>query len=573
MATSSAPRAPRSNGLSNYSLHAFAREDEATVARLAEEDAATATFGFAAMAPQDLDPETVARRYLTGALDSAATPSFVAPQADSASAQFKVIGTETVPLTGTRTVKFRQTFHDIPVYGSLVNVELDEQNALVSLTSALGEPSGVGPVAKVSPAEALKAAAAFGTFKKDLAGVAPRLNYYHDAKRAKWRLVFIFEDVPVVPADPKKAAGSESHGHPAPHYMDYVVDAHTGLVVDELPRTPSMAAEQITVADGAGQPRQITIETDPGGRRYLKDTVLNVETFDFGFQDPMRASARLPGERLAEPTPPPWHGNFVSAHANAAAVAQFLREVLKRHNIDDKGGAMNSAVNCVVARESVDGRQWLNAFWDGAQMVYGQVLQGNSLVSLGVALDIVGHEMFHGVTDNTSRLEYANQPGALNESYSDIFGVLIANRGKADPRAPDWEWRLGNGFNRGGKPFRDMADPTRQRQPAHMRDFRYTANTAAGDYGGVHTNSGVHNKAAHLILTAGDAGGLVFTPDEGAAIFYLALTQYLSRTSQFSDSRRAVLTATRTLFRAEPPDRLARRAAAVEAGFTAVGID
>ena len=60
-------------------------------------------------------------------------------------------------------------------------------------------------------------------------------------------------------------------------------------------------------------------------------------------------------------------------------------------------------------------------------MVYGQVLNGKSLMSLSVDLDVVGHEMFHGVTDMTSRLEYALQSGALNESYSDIFGVIIAN--------------------------------------------------------------------------------------------------------------------------------------------------
>jgi Zn-dependent metalloprotease len=573
MAKTPGDDAPRSNGLQNYALHAFDEADQDTVKTL-DEEGAVRGFGFAAVDPASLDPETVARRYLTGALASEATPSFVAPQADTVTAQFKVIGTETVPLTGTRTVKFRQTFHDIPVYGALVNVELDDQNALVSLTSALGEPSGVKPVARLSPADAAKAVAQHGTFRKDLKGVAPRVNYYYDPVRSKWRLVFIFEDVPVVaPAGGKaggKAAKGHGHVHPAPHYMDYIVDAHTGTVVAELPRTPSVGvSESHTAHDGADVARQITVE-NVDGTRFLRDALLNVETFDFGFQDPMRASGSLPGSTVPEPVPPPWDVNFVSAHANAAAVATFLREVLKRNNIDDRGGPMNSAVNCVVASESPDSKQWLNAFWDGDQMVYGQVLIGNRLVSLAVALDIVAHEMFHGVTDNTSRLEYANQSGALNESYSDIFGMLIANRGIADPR--DWEWRLGLGFNRNGAPFRDMADPTRQGQPAHMRNYKRLPNTAAGDYGGVHTNSGIHNKAAYNIMTAADDQGLVLTPNDSAAIFYVALTQYLSRTSQFSDSRRAVVTATRSLFRALPPDQLARRVRAVEAGFDAVGI-
>jgi Zn-dependent metalloprotease len=80
--------------------------------------------------------------------------------ANGATSQFKTIGTETVPLTGTRTVKFRQTVNDIPVYGSLVTVELDSDNSLVGIDSALGEPEDVDPVATISPATALTAAAA-----------------------------------------------------------------------------------------------------------------------------------------------------------------------------------------------------------------------------------------------------------------------------------------------------------------------------------------------------------------------------------------------------------------------------
>ena len=85
-----------------------------------------------------------------------------------------MIGTETIPLTGTRTVKSRQTVNDIPICGSLVTVELDEDNQLVSIDSALGEPEGVDPVATVSPAAAMAAAAAAPDgYAPDLAGVVP----------------------------------------------------------------------------------------------------------------------------------------------------------------------------------------------------------------------------------------------------------------------------------------------------------------------------------------------------------------------------------------------------------------
>ena len=77
-----------------------------------------------------------------------------------------------------------------------------------------------------------------------------------------------------------------------------------------------------------------------------------------------------------------------------------------------------------------------------------------------------------------------------------------------------------------------------------MDDFQVLPNTRAGDWGGVHTNSGIHNKAAFNLLTAeNDDGTLTLTPAEVAAVFYLALTQRLSRTSQFIDSRRAAVPA------------------------------
>ena len=232
---------------------------------------------------------------------------------------------------------------------------------------------------------------------------------------------------------------------------------------------------------------------------------------------------------------------------------------------------MNSSINCVVAAESPGKNQWFNAFWNGSQMVYGQRLDAGKLMSLSVDLDVVGHEMFHGVTDSTARLEYAAQSGALNESYSDIFGIIIANFGNADART--WTWKVGEGLSPNGKPFRDMQNPPLFGQPAHMKDFKVLPITRKGDWGGVHTNSGIHNKAAYNILTAvGSTKQLVFRHEEVAAVFYLALTQQLSRTSQFSDSRRGVVTSARTLFRTLPAGQLTLRLNAIESSFSAVGI-
>jgi Zn-dependent metalloprotease len=559
------------NGLTTFSMHASDESSSGVVEQLQQERPPyRGVASDVGERESDLDPETAARRFLEQALASEAVPSLLTPVANGVASDFKTIGTETIPLTNTRTVKFRQTVNDIPVYGSLVTVEIDDTNNLVSIDTALGEPEGVDPIATVSPAEARAAAAtAPDGYAPKLNGVVPRLNYYFDGARSRWRLVYILQDVPVTLDRTAEAESDQQSPLEPPRFIDYVVDAHDGQVVTLLPRTPSMAAdEEQTAADSFGVDRTFLVSRD-GQRLVLSDPVHNVQTFDFGFGDPAVDGDQLPGDSIANP--PVWTPGAVSAHANAVAVSEFLRRVLMRDNIDGNGGVMQSTINCVVRDDSPGPKQWHNAFWDGRQMVYGQVLRGGELRSLSANVDVVAHEMFHGITDHTSRLEYAFQPGALNESYSDIFGTIVANLGEADPRR--WDWLLGENLLVGDKPFRDLSDPTRFGQPAHMDQFRVLPNTRAGDWGGVHVNSGIHNKAAFNMLTAEDEGGmLILSPDEVAAVFYLALTQRLSRTSQFSDSRRHVVASARTLFRNLPADQASRKVAAVDAAFAAVGI-
>jgi len=556
------------NGLMNFSLHAFDGQAAGTVEQLQSESWRGDIRSM--QVTDEVDPETAARRVLNQALVSAATPSLAAPVAGGSSSQFKLIGTETVPLTGTRTVKFRQTVHGIPVYGSLVTVELEDDNSMVGIDSALGEPADVDPVATIAPAQALDAVSkARDGYSANVAGIVPRLNYYFDRKASKWRLVYILEQVPVS-LDPS-AEGKSARKSPLepPHYMDYVVDAHDADVVALLPRTPSLlAAEQQTAVDAFGVVRTFTVSR-ASGQLVLLDPDHNVQTYDFRFGDPDVNADQLPGDPIVNP--PGWEPGAVSAHANAVAVSEFLRTVVKRDNIDGRGGMLKSTINCVVVSASKRPKEWVNAFWNGEQMVYGQVLRPDGLRSLSANVDVVAHEMFHGVTDHTSRLEYALQPGALNESYSDIFGTIVANLGNDDPRS--WEWRLGEKLMVGDKPFRDLQDPTKFGQPAHMDQFKVLPNTRPGDWGGVHTNSGIHNKVAYNLLTAESADHvLALTPAEVAGVFYLALTQRLSRTSQFADSRRGAVASARSLFRTLPVDQRDAKVAAVDNAFVTVGI-
>ncbi|MBJ6759641.1 M4 family metallopeptidase [Myxococcaceae bacterium JPH2] len=500
-----------------------------------------------------LSAEMVARRYLSGALASDKLPTFTLEPLAEGQSEFRSLGTEALPLTGTRTVKFRQVYRKIPIYGSLVTVELDENNELLSISSAMGEPAQVDAVAHIAPSQALDVVRREAGYGDVALEVVPQLRFYFDASAQRWRLVYITQDVP-------------KHSAPAsamPQLSDFVVDAQTGEFVGELPRTQSTGQPlQIHAVDARGQERLIGCSQE-GDTTQLYDVERNVRTYDFGFQD-VSLETGLPGLACVAP----WDPGAVSAHANAAEVALFLKDVLKREGLDNRGGSFVSSINCTYG-ESPGGHEWRNAAWIGTQMVYGQRLLEGRLLSYAVAEDVVAHEITHGLTGFTARLQYQGETGALNESYSDIFGILVANR--HEPDVSRWDWRMGEELSETGVPLRDLSQPSKYGQPEHMRDFVPLPLDALHDWGGVHRYSGIHNRAAYLILTAKDASGRpLFTPAEVAALFYLTLTQRLSRTSTFSDSRRGMLLSARSLFRADAArsDRLQ----ALEAAFDAVGI-
>ena len=553
------------NGMSGFSLDMSAAGEQAKLAALPRTRSALRMSSGPAPAVGRLDPETAAKNYLDQALESKDVRSFSRPVASGVRSDFKPLGTEVSPLTETTLVKFRQYLNRIPVYGSLVVVELGSDNECLAINSSLGTPKTVPAVAKVSPAGALAVAAKAAGCAVASLKQQPRLNYYFDQRGGTWKLVYIVEDVRQGKSKTARLGADAT-------LKDYVVDAITGRLLAALPRMPSMAAVRENVVDALGQQRSIVVEKI-GGRRRLHDKALNLTTYGFRFRDPTADSARLPGTLYTSPSKP-WPLEAIGAHANVSEIVRYLREVLKRNNIDNQGGEVVSTVNCWDRQESTDvDREWRNAYWNGEQMVYGQVVfPDGSMLSVASMLDVVAHELFHGVTEATSRLEYQTQAGALNESYSDIFGVIIANRGKAVGR---WSWKIGRDFNGPGTFLRSFSDPTEFDQPRHMRDFRaatppYTYDR--NDYGWVHDNSGIHNFVAYRILTKKRGSAYLFTAEQVAAMFFVALTIHLSRTSDFSDSRRAVLAATRSLFRKESPAALKQKVAAVEAAFSAVGI-
>ena len=177
----------------------------------------------------------------------------------------------------------------------------------------------------------------------------------------------------------------------------------------------------------------------------------------------------------------------------------FFREIYGRNSIDDAGMPLRGVVHF--------GQAYANAFWDGRRMVFGDG-DGVLFSPLTGSLDVIGHELGHGVTEDEAALEYFGQSGALNESMSDVFGSLVKQY-KLQQSAEDADWLIGADVfspDIQGDALRSMKapgtafnDPTlgQDPQPATMDDYVETVE----DNGGVHINSGIPNYAFYTTAT------------------------------------------------------------------------
>jgi Zn-dependent metalloprotease len=260
----------------------------------------------------------------------------------------------------------------------------------------------------------------------------------------------------------------------------------------------------------------------------------------------------------------------ISAHFNAWLVCDFFRSVLKRDGVDGKGMELISYVNCTSPNDEAP-PEWNNAAWWKQRMWYGQSKDPNGkLRSFARYLDIIAHELAHGLTEFTADLAYFQQSGALNESFSDIFGVIISNWDRSQPDSggdtSQWKWEIGPGLGLGGLPLRDMKDPARTDKPAHMNAY---LNTAA-DNGGVHTNSNIHNKAAYNFLTAKSPDGkAMFMPIDVAVLYYQTLIR-LDKLATFKQTLRTLLNVSGVYYAGDP--RRQEKINAISAAYAAVGI-
>lgn len=243
----------------------------------------------------------------------------------------------------------------------------------------------------------------------------------------------------------------------------------------------------------------------------------------------------------------------VSAHYNAGEAYEYFKNVHGRESISGNGQNIISFVN--VANE--DGTSMGNAFWNGLGIFYGN---GDSdFLPLGRGLDVAGHEISHGVIQATGNMEYFGEPGALNESFADIFGAMIDRE----------DWLIGEDVLRSGSALRSMQDPHNGAatgdirggwQPKHYNE-RYTGSE---DNGGVHINSGIPNHAFYLFATN-------TSKEIAERTYYHALINYMTRSSNFTDCRNAIIQSSQDLYGNNPSVAQAAASAFDQVGITGNG--
>jgi thermolysin len=371
----------------------------------------------------------------------------------------------------------------------------------------------------------------------------------------------------------------------------FFLDANTGMVVmaySDL-QTQSAVGKGIGVL---GDSKKLSVRTQSG--TYQAHDVLRppaIDTYDMkGNLTRVLAflnnTVTLGQNDLASDADNDWRdGAAVDAHAYAGFTYDYYYKRFGRAGLDNRNMPMMSLVHPVRREDiftypsSVISLYYVNAFYaGGGVMVYGEgippgyTLGGQFVDYQSGALDVVAHELSHGVTDFTSDLIYRNESGALNESFSDVMATGVefffqevgSGTMKADYLVGEDTWRPGG--------IRSLANPQAFDDPDHY-SRRYTG---TADNGGVHSNSGISNHAFYLAIEGGTnrTSGLSVqgvgssSRDQIEKVFYRAFTQLLPQNATFSMARAACEQAARDLYGAS-----SAAFRAVQQAWIAVGVN
>ncbi|MBL7911096.1 MAG: M4 family metallopeptidase [Bacteroidia bacterium] len=318
-----------------------------------------------------------------------------------------------------------------------------------------------------------------------------------------------------------------------------IVDANSGAILEEenLICHADVPATAVTKYSGV---QTMTVDNNATGSYRLRETGrgLGVETYN------MQNTATYSATDFTNATTN-WSVVNVDqaardAHWGAEMTYDYYMTAHNRNSIDGAGYKLLSYVHYNT--------NYNNAFWDGLRMTYGD---GNGTTfTILTALDVCGHEVTHGLTSNTSNLTYSNESGALNESFSDIFGTMIENYG----RPTQWDWKIGQDMTPSGQGIRNMQNPNLFSDPdTYLGTYWYTG---TADNGGVHTNSGVSNYWFYLLSQGGTGTNDInnaynvtgITKASAAQIAFRALTVYFTPSTNYLAARGYCIQAAKDIF-------------------------
>ena len=470
----------------------------------------------------------------------------------------------TVTAGGHETVRLRQTYHGIPVLGGQYVVRMEQRDGARVVTGTSGKYfTGLrtGTTAEVDDALAIERAVDAVQSQLDTAHFSPPGEDEPQLTGVSHGLVVLPTGTGVLTRHITVRGKDQARGEPVLRevYVDaqagYPVLQYSGIKTFGTPGTAapersgtSRLAEQADEAGsgvkltGQSVPLQVTYDETRAvyvmrDRSRIQNGTDNVlATWDARGKWVSDVGGQWPADiqEFASPTPAfgaeATEAGAVDAHWAAGQVYDYYRNKFGRDSLDGRGMTINSLVGVTDY-----GQPYVNAFWDGQKMVYGN--GDDEYRPLAAGLDVVGHEMTHGVIEHSAGLVYAGQSGAMNEAIADYFGNAIETDaygvGMDDPNAG----LLGETLCR-TKTSRECAF-------RDLNDGRTTAKSFLGvgfgtDNGGVHLNSTLFSGALWDIRE--DLG-----PGLADKIVYKALTEYLTPLDGFTEGRAAVLAAAQAL--------------------------
>ena len=475
-------------------------------------------------------------------------------------------------IPGRRHTRYRQTVNGVPIYGADVARQTDEQGLTVSIFGDLYEGATVDTTPtltsdRVRELIAARTGVILGADREPRLMILPRdggvFTLVYTAR------VATPEDVTL-----------------------YFIDARTGTIVDQRSDAKRQVSSVGVGVGVLGERKKVSSSSQGGtfvGSDRLRPPV--IETYDMkgnlnrlinilnGFTIPVASD-------FASDSDNDWtDGANVDAHVYAGYTYDYYFKRFGRRGLDNANIRMRSfthpanRADALTASIGVLNTFYLNAFYAGdGIMVYGEGLPPNLTVGgqrwnyLAGSLDVVAHELTHGVTDYSSDLIYANESGALNEAFSDIMGVsAVFFYQQPGSGAGSADYIIGNDVITPGG-IRSLADPRAYGDPDNYR-VRYTG---PEDNGGVHINSGIASHAFYLAIEGGTnrTSGLS-VQGVGAAnreqmekVFYRAFTQLLNQDARFATARAATLQAAQDLYPGN-----SSIANALTQAWTAVGVN